>query len=223
MFSSLLSTRSFTAMDGSTSAFLSFNNWRSHIHKRHPCCNFRYVRCKFKSRNKSERYLDTFGLTDDGDFAILGVNVDEPDDNDEKIIPKDERLGGDVSSLLSGTIFDTKSQSKAADTVQYKSSEYIHVPMGQKATIAEERSFHKIHDVTNEEALGEIMEYIVELMPTISEDDIEYYAAGLNRIGFHPKCITMCELKLEDLDFMKVLHRRYFFNEVTGVEHPWEV
>lgn len=68
-----------------------------------------------------------------------------------------------------------------------------------------------------------IKEWLVELIPTLPDKELNAYARGLDDIGFHPECITMSELKFEDLGFMKVLHQRYVFHEVTGVEHPWEV
>ena len=75
----------------------------------------------------------------------------------------------------------------------------------------------------DEESLSDIKEWLLTIIPKLSENDSVEYAKGLGGIGFHPECVTMCELKYEDLDFMKVLHRRYLFNEVTGIEHPWEV
>ena len=222
---SLFALKNSSAAAAAAAAFLSFQNRHNIVHKRHPYSNFRYARYTPYARNsKSKRYLNSFGLTDDGDFAILGVNVDDTDDDDETTIPRGQSLDGDLSSLLSGTIFVTETRSSASSSaVQSSLLSSTESIMGQRPDIADEKDSNNIHYATNNEALGEIMEYLVEIMPTISEDDIESYAAGLGNIGFHPKCITMCELKLEDLDFMKVLHRRYFFNEVTGVEHPWEV
>ena len=75
----------------------------------------------------------------------------------------------------------------------------------------------------DESSLIEIEEWLLTVIPKLSDNDIESYTRGLSRIGFHPECATMCELKYEDLEFMKVLHRRYLFNEVTGIEHPFEV
>mmetsp|Transcript_6598 Transcript_6598/g.14305 ORF Transcript_6598/g.14305 Transcript_6598/m.14305 type:complete len:390 (+) Transcript_6598:31-1200(+) len=65
-----------------------------------------------------------------------------------------------------------------------------------------------------------IKEWLVELIPTLPDKELDAYARGLDDIGFHPECITMSELQFEDLGFMKVLHQRYVFHEVTGVKHP---
>ena len=158
-----------------------------------------------------------FGLTDDGDFAILGVNVKDPDDDDDDTTVLGQSINGGISSMALGTIFDqTSSQAATAPVSQTISSD-------DHNTASKENGPHEIKFSINKEIKSEIREYIMEVMPTVSEDDVERYSIGLGKIGFSPTCITMCELKLEDLDFMKVLHRRYFFNEVTGVDHPWEV
>jgi len=75
----------------------------------------------------------------------------------------------------------------------------------------------------DEETLTKIEEWLLSIIPTLNPNDVRAYAFGLDEIGFKPDCITQCELRYEDLTFMKVLHRRYLFNEVTGVEHPFEV
>ena len=75
----------------------------------------------------------------------------------------------------------------------------------------------------DEETLAEIEDWLLSIIPKLNPNDIRAYATGLDKIGFNPDCITQCELRYEDLNFMKVLHRRYLFNEVTGIEHPFEV
>ena len=159
-----------------------------------------------------------FGLTDDGDFAILGVNMKDPDDDDDDDATIfSQSINGGFSSMAVGTIFDqTSSQATIAPVSQTISSDY-HIT-SSKGNRPDVTKFS-----INEEIKGEIREYLMEVMPTISQDDVESYSIRLGEIGFSPTCVTMCELKLEDLDFMKVLHRRYFFNEVTGIDHPWEI
>jgi hypothetical protein len=172
--------------------------------------------------------MSSFGLTDDGDFAILGVNVQDPDE-DENPTNAGQNVGGDISSLLAGTFLGASKDksSTIASSIDWQNvgtpsatSSYVGV---QQGSVSNNNRLDNTNLSMDEEAFADIMEYLMEIMPTISEDDVERYSVGLINIGFHPKCVTMCELKLEDLDFMKVLHRRYFFNEVTGVEHPWEV
>ena len=79
-----------------------------------------------------------------------------------------------------------------------------------------------INNYIDEELLSDVKEWLVTIIPKLNGNDVDEYARGLSGIGFHPECVTMCELNYDDLDFMKVLHRRYLFNEITGIEHPWE-
>jgi hypothetical protein len=58
-------------------------------------------------------------------------------------------------------------------------------------------------------------------LPSLDAYDLEAYAEGLSNIGFHPSCPSQCELN--DLDFMRVLHRRYLHKEITGEGHPFEL
>ena len=75
----------------------------------------------------------------------------------------------------------------------------------------------------DEESLSDVEDWLLSIIPKLNPNDVRAYASGLDKIGFSPDCITQCELRYEDLNFMKVLHRRYLFNEVTGIEHPFEV
>lgn len=178
----------------------------------------RHIRHRLPSRGRTKLNIGGFGLTDDGDFAILGVNMQDPDEDVDDTSSLGQSLDGDISSLLTGTIFDGATKEISIST---SPSQRINGSTQQasnhQGTVDNKTTFN-----IDEEAQAEIMEYLMEIMPTVSEDDIEQYSVGLSNIGFHPKCVTMCELKLDDLEFMKVLHRRYFFNEVTGAEHPWE-
>jgi hypothetical protein len=184
---------------------------------------------------------DSFGLTEDGDFAMFGVNMQDPDEDQDKPTVG-QSLSGNISSLLTGTIFDNANANTKPFTTgtpidwqNVGTAPIVSSARGSRADDAHfgldmQRGLHEkalrdllIQKGLDEDVLNEIEEYLMEIMPTLSETDVENYAMGLGSIGFHPKCVTLCELKLEDLDFMKVLHRRYFFNEVTGGEHPFEV
>lgn len=212
------------------------------IHGFHPCNiithpskhngNTRYRGTGYSSvRDNSRLYIGSFGLTDDGDFAILGVNMKDPDEDDETISNAGESLGGDISSLLSGTIFDGTTEKKPLNRTTSTNWQNLGTPsidatygsFQQGPNTSNQNKWDRTTFHVNDKAQNDIMEYLVEIMPTISEDDIENYSIALSNIGFHPKCVTMCELKYDDLNFMKVLHRRYFYNEVSGIEHPWEV
>ena len=69
-----------------------------------------------------------------------------------------------------------------------------------------------------------VKQWLFDTLPSLDKnDDLELYSEQLTRLGFHPdECPSMCEISYEDLDFMKVLHRRYFYTEITGQEHPFE-
>ncbi|KAL3799747.1 hypothetical protein HJC23_010397 [Cyclotella cryptica] len=195
----------------------------------------KYKRCLPLPRVQTKYPLEmnSFGLTDDGDFAILGVNMEDPDEEEsDKTNNIGQALGGDISALLTGTIFDgkpsnIKSYSTGTPIDWQNVGAYSDVSSAgsspQSFTVPDGMRRDNVNFSQDDEALKEIKELLLEIIPTLSPGDTDNYSIGLSNIGFHPKCVTMCELKYEDLDFMKVLHRRYFFNEVTGVEHPWEV
>jgi hypothetical protein len=62
----------------------------------------------------------------------------------------------------------------------------------------------------------------LNIIPSLCLKDSKAYARELFYIGFDPACVTQCELQLDDLHFMKLLHQRYLYNEVTGNGHPWD-
>jgi hypothetical protein len=67
-----------------------------------------------------------------------------------------------------------------------------------------------------------VKEWLMELLPNLDIYDVETYAEGLSNIGFDPNCKSQCELQYDDLDFMRVLHRRYLYKEIMGEGHPFE-
>lgn len=189
-----------------------------------------------------------FGLTEDGDFAIFGVNLEELSSPSEETTStaNGSVIGDNLSSLLSGARFSGLMDGNAAQSEMTFStgtpigSRSIGLPslndtiFGRIGGGSSASSFANQYDVrrdstTNsinvemdDESLNDNKEWLHSVIPTLSSSDLDLYARGLYRIGFHPECVTMCELKYEDLEFMKVLHRRYLFNEVTGVDHPFE-
>ena len=66
-------------------------------------------------------------------------------------------------------------------------------------------------------------EWMLEVLPSLEQSDVQAYAEGLTNIGFNPTTLTsLCEMTYDDLSFMKVLHRRCVYKEITGKEHPFE-
>ena len=185
-----------------------------------------------------------YGLTDDGDFAILGVNAydSSDDDNNESSIGQSV---GDLSALLSGTTFAGLNESPTVNQTPTTSNDAIFGQIDTTSStknmdgkrgnvigeIGEQRqlqqqqrqSYNKRSSSADGAVLSEIKEWLLSMIPTLNQQDVDLYTRGLNAIGFHPVCVTMSELQFEDLAFMKILHQRYIFNEVTGIEHPWEV
>ena len=70
-----------------------------------------------------------------------------------------------------------------------------------------------INNTNNDIDEKSLKAWLLTEIPKLNQNDIEAYSRGLSKIGFHPECVTVCELKYEEFDFMKVLHQRYLFNE----------
>ena len=210
------------------------------------------------SSRSSRLYNDpSYGLTEDGDFAILGVNAyDNSDDDDSSIISQSV---GDLSSLLAGVgLSQVSTQSSSATDVRnvgVSRSNFGSTTPSINNAISGWLDSSSISDTNNrgsvvgenvgersngndtqqqqnqyttstaivEANLSEIQEWLLSIMPALTQQDADSYSRGLDAIGFNPGCVSMSELQFEDLAFMKVLHRRYLFNEVTGNDHPWEV
>lgn len=169
-------------------------------------------------------------IKDDGDFAILGVNVEEATDGDAsdgQIVGLDllsSTMSAGVSANAGGG--DT-SLSDAFVGRLLQDNTLLSNDANDDATneggISKPLEAHAAGGAIDEEDEESLKAWLLEVIPKLNRHDLGAYARGLSGIGFHPECVTMCELKVDDLDFMKVLHRRYLFNEVTGIEHPWEV
>ncbi|KAL7539355.1 hypothetical protein ACHAXR_009208 [Thalassiosira sp. AJA248-18] len=208
-----------------------------------------------------------YGLTDDGDFAILGVNVDEETTSGDADTGDGQLIGSNLSSLMSETSFsgisgdilskptppkpniqptDALMDSRTAglaDAMSLNDALFGRLPPNDMGTVTTNDTSNRIigdfegiavgkkiggtypilNNEHDENLFLDIKDWLLSVIPKLNENDIESYTQGLSNIGFHPDCATMCELKYDDLDFMKVLHQRYIFNEVTGIEHPWEV
>lgn len=134
------------------------------------------------------------GLTDDGDLALIGFNVADSSDDGEASI------GNDV---LSNTQDDCGNSVTTATTTT--------VSMAGNERVD-----------NDDQEIQEMADWLFECIPTLKDDDYFYYADQLVSLGLNPNCITQCELRMEDLAFMKPLHQRYLFNEVTANPHPWQ-
>lgn len=194
-----------------------------------------------------------YGLTEDGDFAILGINAHDDSDENNSRSTRTGQSVGDLSSLLSGVMFSglndpsTQFSRRTTATSMTVSSAPVNNAIfgrldstsfsgsdakgdiligeiGERSDNSQPQLVQSRRSSSVDEAtISEIKEWLLSIIPALNDHDVEYYSTGLNKIGFSPNCVTMCELQFSDLDFMKLLHRRYLFNEVTGNEHPWEV
>ena len=148
------------------------------------------------------------GLSEDGDFLIVGINGGDP------LETTSDESNCAASSPQSLPSFGLRVTS-ADDSID----------LAAVQRFKEERPRTGINAVDSdddEEALESVGEWLSEIMPTLRDADITRYARQFVAIGFDPSCVTQCELTWDDLDFMKMLHRRYLFNEITGQDHAWE-
>lgn len=171
-----------------------------------------------------QRGLDDFvGLNDDGDFLMVGINGVDPleiatqDDEDHDGTPPPASQSTIPSFGLKLTSADDSIDMAAVQRFR-EQSEFSRID--QVAQTKE--SAHPSHDSDDDEAIEAVGEWLSEIIPTLRDADNVRYSQELVAIGFDPGCVTQCELTWEDLSFMKLLHRRYLYNEITGQDHPWE-
>jgi hypothetical protein len=154
---------------------------------------------------------DFVGLNDAGDFLMVGINGDDP----LEISPREEEEQSMPSFGLKLTSADDSIDMAAIQRFR-EQSEVSRI----KEDTREEDNLSAAND--DDEVIGSIGEWLSELIPTLRDTDNVKYARELVDIGFDPGCVTQCELTWDDLSFMKLLHRRYLYNEITGQDHPWE-
>ncbi|CAB9507458.1 expressed unknown protein [Seminavis robusta] len=70
-----------------------------------------------------------------------------------------------------------------------------------------ENSLQEVEDMTF---------WLQDMIPTLRDDDCIHYADALVSLGFDPECVTAGALVMDDLHFMKPLHRRYLVKEVAN-------
>ena len=171
-----------------------------------------------------KRSLDDFvGLNDDGDFLMVGINGVDPleiatqDDEDHDGTPPTASQSTIPSFGLKLTSADDSIDMAAVQRFR-EQSEVSRID--QAAQMKE--SARPSHGSDDDEAVEAVGEWLSEIIPTLRDADNVRYSQELVAIGFDPGCVTQCELTWEDLSFMKLLHRRYLYNEITGQDHPWE-
>ncbi len=160
-----------------------------------------------RSRPSAQRDVDQFdGLSEDGDFLIVGINGGDP------LETTTDESNYSASSPQSSPSFGLRVAS-ADDSIDLAAVQRFREERPSTETNA-------VDSDDDEEALESVEEWLSEIMPTLRDTDITRYARQFVAIGFDPGCVTQCELTWDDLGFMKMLHRRYLFNEITGQDHP---
>ena len=151
------------------------------------------------------------GLTDDGDFAILGVNALEQTE-------EDDNNSSSINNINTGTSIGFEGVGSMLFNEELIKSGRVDIGVGSSNTYKDFRGNEIIPKID-----PAVKQWLVYVLPSLDENDVERYAEGLTSIGFHPECPSLCEIRYEDLSFIsKVLHRRYLFKEITGEEHPFE-
>jgi hypothetical protein len=169
------------------------------------------------------------GLNDDGDFLMVGIN----DDAANLQYWSDTTTEEKNLSITAASV----SRTSSASSLGLESNSDSHISSSTTTTALDPLrtlSSSTRDDVDDDDdvdsallppilaTITRLHTWLLEIIPTLSPADIQVYAAKLDDIGFDPECKTQCELLYDDLDFMKLLHRRYLFKEVSGQDHPWE-
>jgi hypothetical protein len=158
------------------------------------------------------------GLTDDGDFAILGINVSSLDDDDDDAEKMDMHNYNSKDEFNTGTLIDSRGVGNMLFNEHLQRSGRVDLGVGATNKY---RDFHG-NEIVKKDGNPIVKEWLLELLPNLDMYDVETYAEGLTSIGFDPNCKSQCELQYDDLNFMRVLHRRYLYKEILGEGHPFE-
>lgn len=170
------------------------------------------------SISRSDDYGNLSGLTDDGDFAILGINAHNNNDDDDEndTVESNRQLFPNT-----GTSIGWQGVGNMLFNEPLLKSGNVDIGVGPRNRY---RNFRGNEVLPKEEFIDpQVEEWLMEVLPSLDESEVECYAQGLSSIGFRPQCPSLCELQYDDLDFIeKVLHRRYLFKEITGGSHLFE-
>mmetsp|Transcript_17955 Transcript_17955/g.52059 ORF Transcript_17955/g.52059 Transcript_17955/m.52059 type:complete len:274 (-) Transcript_17955:210-1031(-) len=183
------------------------------------------------------RASEIVGLTDDGDFALFGINAVDPTtitsttrggDGDSASSPPGlsfllgmDRGDGEGSSVTAMTPLSVPPAASAPTAGDQFLWETAGRPVETQKSEWEGERGHassassSVH--VDPEDVAWLEDWIADAMPTLKPSDAREYARGLARIGFDPECVTRSELRMDDLSFMKVLHRRYLYEKVLSL------
>jgi len=157
---------------------------------------------------QSSTDIQMMGLTEDGDFMLDEINFTTDEDSRKE---QSIHCPMSVSQQQSSYPPSQSPQMPLIDTDVQSRKEYHNLVTD--ARIVEEDHHQEVEAV---------QAWLMDIFPTLQRHYNHEYAQKLVSIGFDPSCASQCELKFEDLEFMKLLHQRYVYNEIIGQAHPWE-
>ena len=154
---------------------------------------------------------DYYGLTDDGDFAIFGVNAAAEDG-----APAGEGGGGGAADgpPREGTAVGWEGVGRMLFDEPLLQSGRKDLGVGAGNAYRDFRGNEVVP-----KADPRVREWLAAALPALDAGDVGTYAEGLTALGFRPRCASARELTPEDLEFMKPLHRRYLYKQIMGEEH----
>jgi hypothetical protein len=154
----------------------------------------------------SSKSSELHGLTDDGDFMMVGINSQDPMlfttiNTETKREPSPFSSSSEAMNNPLASFFPGGPKNNNPD------------PIMEATTPSPATRSSIIHSYQEEEEqIGVIEEFLSSLLPpSLNPNELKRYAHQLCALGFDPDCETSGELKYEDLDFMKRLHQRYFW------------
>jgi hypothetical protein len=184
----------------------------SRIHRRPPPSSPPTSTSLFHS--KSDGYGYGGGLTDDGDFAILGINASSDEDEDGN---ENEDVGVGRKEFDRGTSIGSLGVGNMLFDESLLRSGRVDMGTGSNKKYGDFRG----NVILNKTGDTRVKKWLLDVLPSLDAYDLESYAEGLTNIGYNPSCPSQCELTYDDLEFMKLLHRRYLYREITGEGHPF--
>ena len=188
---------------------------------------------------------EIFGLNEDGDFALVGINMKE-----ESIVIQQQQQSTPGLNTYLDSLMTTMPSTTTTSTTRNEIDERFlglmreqqQLPSGtgestafsfspatppftttSSSSTATAATIDRNDDNDNEHHAqvwyDKIYTLLQDVFPSLSEAERQRYTKGLLGIGFDPDCESRFYLREEDLaSFMKVLHRRYFVAEIVGME-----
>ena len=155
------------------------------------------------SSNSESSSAELFGLTEDGDFLMSGINADlsEEELSDLSSIQPDRNRN---NNMMTNPFADMLNKPLLGSSMMPPTTI---TAAGTQQIICEE----------DEEVIGVVEEFLSTILPSHPHDCARYAEIFVTELGFDPDCESSQELTYEDLEFMKKLHARHFWKEWTNL------